>query len=219
LTLMLNISKYHRAILGCSAIATASFAGFLQSANAAEQIGDRSVRAELGSVLIAQTNQSQSGGSNVSNTTGSNVSNTTGTNASNTTGSNASGSNGTRGGGFDAGTIARAGSIQTRFNNALANYDRAAAALAAVEANQPNASDTSPVRYAREVADAASCGCPNADTVGSTSSPRPELVAARAAEAEAATELAAAKAEARQFLESVKGTPTAANSSGSTPIW
>jgi hypothetical protein len=216
---MLNISKYHIAIVGCSAIATASLAGFVQSAHAAEQFNRHSVRSELGSTLIAQaTNQSQSGGTNVSNTTGGNVSNTTGTNASNTTGSNSSGSNGSKGGGFDAGTIARAGSIQTRFNNALANYDRAAAALAALEANQPNASDTSPVRYAREVADAASCGCPNADTVGSNS-PRPELVAARAAEAEAATELAAAKAEARQFIESVKGTPTTASSGGSSPIW
>jgi hypothetical protein len=41
-----------------------------------------------------------------------------------------------------------------------------------------------------------------------TTSPRPELVAARAAEAEAATQLANAKAEARQFIESVKGGDT-----------
>jgi hypothetical protein len=218
---MLNISKYHRAIVGCSAIATASLAGLVQSANASEQFNPHNVNANQGTILIAQmTNVSNGSGSNVSNSTGTNVSNGSGSNVSNGSGSKyQSGPNGSRG--FDAGTIGRAGTINTRYSNALANYDRAAAALAALEANQPNASDTSPVRYAREVADAAACGCPNADVVGSGSKPdkSKELAAAKAAEAEAATELAAAKAEARQFLESIKGSSTASGTSVSTPIW
>jgi hypothetical protein len=62
-------------------------------------------------------------------------------------------------------------------------------------------SSAGPVRYARVPADLASCGCLNPDTAAA---PTPGLEAAKAAEAEAASELAKVKEEARQFLDSVK---------------
>jgi hypothetical protein len=119
--------------------------------------------------------------------------------------------------GFNPTQIARSQALSSRITIASGKYDAALAALAAAEAAQPNtSSSTSPVRYGREPGDIASCGCPNADT-NSAGTPSKELVAAKAAEAEAAAELAAAKAEARQFLESVKGGST--ESGSSSPIW
>ena len=212
---MLNISKYHSAIVCCSVVATASLAGFVQSAQAAEQVVCPSVRAERGTILIAQT-------TNSSNTTGTNVSNTTGTNVSNTTGTNTSTSfsGGSPGGGFSPAVTSRASTISSRFGLAQSNYSRAAATLAQAETAQPTvAASPLPVRYGREaVGDMASCGCPNADTVGTTPTARPELVAAKAAEADAATELAAAKAEAQQFIESVKS-DTARSSNVDNSLW
>ena len=216
---MLNISKYHSAIVWCSVVATASLTGFAQSAQAAEQIVCPNVRADRGTVLIAQTNGSNATGTNVSNTTGTNVSNTTGSNVSNATGSNATGSNG-RSGGFSPAVISRASTISSRLNLAQTNYSLAAGNLAQAQAAQPTVAPSAlPVRYGREaVADIASCGCPNADTAGITPTARPELVAARAAEAEAAIELAAAKAEAQQFIESVKN-DTARNFNVDNSLW
>ena len=212
---MLNISKYHSAIVCCSVVATASLAGFVQSAQAADQVVCPSVRAERGTILIAQT-------TNSSNTTGTNVSNTTGTNVSNVTGTstNASFSGGSPGGGFSPAVTSRASTISSRFGLAQSNYSRAAATLAQAETAQPTvAASPLPVRYGREaVGDMASCGCPNADTVGTTPTARPELVAAKAAEADAATELAAAKAEAQQFIESVKS-DTARSSNVDNSLW
>jgi hypothetical protein len=187
---MLNISKYQTAIV-CSAIAAVSLIGFAQSAN-------------------AQANQSNGSGSNNS---GSNV---TGVITSGPgTGGTASGTSG-----YSPSTIARAGALNSNISLKQGAYNTAAQNLAAAEAATPQASDTTPVRFARQALDAASCGCVNADTnpTASTTTPRPELVAARAAEAQAAAELAAAKAEARQFLESVKGEATASNSTTSV-LW
>ena len=129
--------------------------------------------------------------------------------------------NGSNGGGFRTGfnptIVARGQSISSRIAIAQGKYDVALAALAAAEAATPNTSSkTSPVRYGREPGDIASCGCPNADTT-TAGTPSQELVAAKAAEAEAAAELAAAKAEARQFLESIKG--RSGESGISSPIW
>jgi hypothetical protein len=278
---MLNISKYHQAIVGCSAIATTSFCGIVQSASATEQFSHQNTRIDRGTVLIAQSkggglsvgsggNKSNATGINVSNGTGlgigsgGNKSNTTGINVGNGTGigigngtgldigtgknkSNATGinvSNGTGQGigsggnksnatglsggnsrlgtssrGFSSGTIARAGNIGARINVAEGNYQRAAAALAQAEAAQPNASNTSPVRYALAGEDPKGCGCPNADLVGTKAPDRPELLAAKAAEAEAAAELAAARAEARDFLESVKNNSPAATTVVFSPLW
>ena len=211
---MLNISKYHSAIVCCSVVATASLVGFVQSAHAAEQIVCPSVRAERGTILIAQTNSSNTTGTNVSNTTGTNVSNTTGT------GLSSSFSGGSPGGGFSPAVTSRASTISSRFGLAQSNYSRAAATLAQAETAQPTvAASPLPVRYGREaVGDIASCGCPNADTVGTTPTARPELLAAKAAEADAATELAAAKAEAQQFIESVKS-DTARSSNVDNSLW
>ena len=130
------------------------------------------------------------------------------------------GSNGT--GNFSRGasiiSTARGSAISKGIGIAQGKYDAALSALAAAEAATPNTSSkTSPVRYGREPGDIASCGCPNADTTtaGTTSQ---ELVAAKAAEAEAAAELASVKAEARKFLDSVK-TGEFGGSGTSSPIW
>ncbi len=121
------------------------------------------------------------------------------------------------GGGYSSSQIARSISLGSRISIASGKYDIASAALAAAEANQtPASSKTSPVRYGREVADA-SCPCLNSDTA-STGDMSKQLIAAKEAEAAAAAELAAAKAEARQFLESVKGSESG-GFSAYQPIW
>lgn len=198
---MLNISKYHKAIVGCSAIVTASIGGFVQSASAAEQLNHQNVRVDRGTILIAQTacTNCNPPRSPISPIRGSQP-------AINL-------------GGGNSGISVRAGSISSNVSLAQSNYDKAATALAQAEAAQPTASNTSPVRYALQSGDLASCGCPNADTVGTNTTPRPELVAAKAAEAEAAAELAAAKAEARQFLESVKSSGGNVGAGVSSPLW
>jgi hypothetical protein len=136
-------------------------------------------------------------------------------------GNNNSNSNGSNFGGirsgFSAGNIARSQALGSRISLAQGKYDAALASLAAAEASTPNTSSkTSPVRYGREVADASTCGCLNTENP-SAGTPSKELVAARAAEADAAAELAAAKAEARQFLESVKS--ESGGSGTYQPIW
>jgi hypothetical protein len=135
-----------------------------------------------------------------------------GTTVSNGTGSRS-------GSGYSSRDVAFAGGALSKFNAAMSKYEIAAAALAAAEAGQNNASSsTSPVRYGREPGDIAACGCPNAD-LNASGTPSKELVAAKAAEAEAAAELAAAKAEARQFLESVKTNGGSNGFSPFQPIW
>lgn len=186
---MLNISRYHQLVIGCGVIVTAAFASFTPVVNA------------------EPTNNSNASGSNVTTVTNPSVSPSTPSTSGGTTG------------GFSSSTVSRASAVSTRFNTAQQAYDRAAAALAEAETAQPNAANTQPVRYGREAGDLANCGCLNADTVGSNTTPRPDLVAAKAAEAEAAAELATAKAEARQFLESVKDEPKSISSSGFVQIW
>jgi hypothetical protein len=196
-------------------------------------------------LLIAQavTNNSNASGVGISNAPGgitgiTNSSNTSGTNVSTptggTTGINPGGTGNT---GNTAGTgnnnaprgiagvnnnnnVNGAGTgVASRFNTALSNYEQAAAVLAQEQAAQTNTSSAAPVRYSRQAGDLADCGCLNNDTVG-TKVGRPELASAKAAEAEAAAELAKAKAEARQFLESVKSeAPTASATKVSSPLW
>ena len=237
---MLNIPMYHKLIVGCSVIATASIGGFVHSASATEQFGTKNSQSNPGTMLIAQ-NVSNGGGGNVSNGGGGNVSNGGGGNVSNGGGGNVSNggggnvfSNGGGGGifsngggifsngggsngksGFSSTQAAISKNLGTRISIADGKYAQALAALAAAEAAQNNASSrTSPVRYGREVADASTCSCLNTDTA-SAGSLSPEMVAAKAAEADAAAELAAAKAEARTFLESVK---SESNGSGANLI-
>ena len=317
---MLNISKYHKLIVSCSAIATAAVSGFVQSAEAAGQLNNQAVQSNFSTTLIANNNSNSTGTNNSNSTgTGTNNSNGTGTNNSNSTGTTApvtkfdspygpyyfdsnnggaapangpgayyydakgpngpgyypyqpgkgdvyfygkgpqglgyysynvnaqngsnnsavgsaptipgtiggigpnggkqNGSNSAGTGGTSRGDIARVQPILSRFNAAMSKYESAVATLAAAEAGQNNASSkTSPVRYGREVADASTCGCLNTDTA-SAGSLGPEMVAAKEAEAAAAAELAAAKAEARTFLESVKGGNDSGGSSTFQPIW
>ena len=200
---MQNISKYHRAIVGCSAVVAASIAGFGQSASAAEQCANQNPWADRGTILIAQFN------GNNSNASGRNV----------TTSPGISISPSSSGRGFSPSTTSRASSLSSRISVAQSNYNTEVANLAQAETVQPIAASTLPVRYGREaVADLASCGCPNADTVGTTPpTNRPELVAARAAVSSTEAELAAAKAEARQFIESVKN--DSATRRADTTLW
>ena len=183
---MQNISKYHRAIFGCSAVVTASLAGFVESASAATQFTNQNMQPQ-GAFLIAQTtNQSNAGGISVGNSP------------------SGSFSPGSLPGGYSPSITGRAGSLSSRISLAQTNYNTALANLAQAQTPQPVVANTSPVRYGRQaVADIASCGCPNAD-ISTTPTERPELVAARAAEASTAAELAAARAEAQEFIESVK---------------
>jgi hypothetical protein len=186
---MQNISKYHSAIVGCSAVVTASLVGFVQSASAAEQFNLGNLQAQRGSMLIAQVNGNNSNPGGVGVTTSPSGSFTPGSSV----------------GGYSPAITGRAGSLSSRISLAQSNYDTAVANLAQAETVQPVAANTSPVRYGRQsVADLASCGCPNADTAATPPTDRPELVAARAAVSSAEAELAAAKAEAQQFIESVK---------------
>ena len=182
---MQNISKYHKAIVSCSAVVTASLAGSVESASAATQFTNQNMQPQ-GAFLIAQTNQSNAGGTNV------------------TTSPSGSFSPGSLPGGYSSSSIGRAGSLSSRISLAQTNYNTALANLAQAQTPQPVVANTSPIRYGRQaVADLASCGCPNAD-ITTTPTERPELVAARAAEASTAAELAAARAEAQEFIESVK---------------
>jgi hypothetical protein len=182
---MLNISKCHKLIVSCSAIIAAVTIGSMQSAQAQS------------APPAAPTAPPTVPGGTFSNASGGNVTTTNGGGTGITTGTSTSPS---------PGVISRATALSNSVSVAQTNYTQAATALAQAEAAQPTVSDTTPIRYGREVADLASCGCPNADTTANnTTTTRPELVAARAAEAEAATQLANAKAEARQFLESVNG--------------
>jgi hypothetical protein len=179
------------------------------------------------------TGINSTGATNSSNTTGVNVSSPTGgTTGINTGNSNAGGNGTSNANGIGTNNSPRAAGVNnnnngngagtgvaSRFNNALSNYEQAAAVLAQEQATQTNTSSAAPVRYSRQAGDLADCGCLNNDTVG-TKVGRPELAAAKAAEAEAAAELAKAKSEARQFLESVKESPTASSTTKvSSPLW
>jgi hypothetical protein len=186
---MKNISKV---IIGCSAISLASLTGFVPSA-------------------LSQTTPPVV--TNGSNATGGNVTSYNGSNAGGGNGGNVTNP------GFSPATVGRAGTISSRFTAAQTNFTRASEAVRAIETQPVAAAKSEPVRYGREVADVASCGCPNADTTSaSTPTNRPELVAAKAAEAEAAAELAAAQAEAKQFVESVKNEKSS-QAGSSSPIW
>ncbi len=191
---MLNFSKYRQVIIGCGAIATVACVGLVHSGSASAQVN----------------NNSNSGGGNVTTSPSGGPGITTG------------GGGGSNPGGSPSGAVSgRAGVISSRVSVAQASYDTAVSNLAAAEAAQPVAADTTPVRYGvdKGVADLASCGCPNADVSSAPSTtPRPELVAAKTAEADAATELAAAQAEARQFIESVKSGSTV-TSSAPSQLW
>ncbi len=194
---MLNISKCHKLIVGCSAaIAATVTIGSVQIAQA-QTAPPTAPMAPPTAPTAPPTAPTAPAGGAYSNASGGNVTTTTGGGPGITTGSSGSPS---------PAIISRATALSNSVSVAQTNYTQAATALAQAEAAQPPVSDTTPVRYGREVADLASCGCPNADNVSNNpTSPRPELVAARAAEAEAATQLANAKAEARQFIESVNG--------------
>jgi hypothetical protein len=205
---MLNISKSPAVIFGCSAIVAASLGGFASSASAAEQFNNKN--GQRGTFLIAQTigptNASQASGVNVGTITNPSIPQPIGP------------------GGISPATTARIDGFVQSFQPLEANLSQARAEVTRLESIVTAAPDTSPVRFTvdKGVADLASCGCPDAEAIGSTpatNTPSPELVAARDAEAKAAAELAAAKAEARQFIESVKSERSATSRTVDTSLW
>jgi hypothetical protein len=204
---MLNISKSPAVIFGCSALVAVSMGAFASSASAAEQFNNKN--GERGTLLIAQTitptNQSQGSGINVGTITNPSIPQPIGP------------------GGISPSTIARIDALNQRIVTAQSNAQQASDAVAKLDVPTTAAVDTSPVRYSvdKGVADLASCGCPDANAIGSTTptTPSPELVAARDAEAKAAAELAAAKEEARQFIESVKSERSATSRTVDTSLW
>ena len=193
---MLNISKCRKLIINCSAFAAI---------------------VTIGSVQIAQAQTTPPPGGTTSNASSTNVTTTTGGGPGIPAGGSSSPSP-------SPAISSRASTISSRISVAQASYDTTVSNLAAAETVQPVAADTTPVRFSvdKGVADLASCGCPNADTVGSaptTTAPSPALLAAKTAEADAAAELAAAQAEARQFIESVKSGNTATSSTVVSQLW
>jgi hypothetical protein len=186
---MLNISKHQTVLFACSALVAASLGGFVRPVTA----------------QTVPTNNSNATGTNVTTTTGGSIPQPSGPV------------------GVSPDTISRIDSFNQRISVAQTAADQTSADVAKLDIPPTAAVDTSPVRYAVEkgVADLASCGCPDANAIGSTTptTPSPELVAAREAEAKAAAELAAAKAEARQFIESVKSGQNASSRTVDTSLW
>ncbi len=118
---------------------------------------------------------------------------------------------------FSGSTVSLALEFQQRLAAAQGAYESASQRLAQAGTAQPVAS-SGPQRYSRVPGDLADCGCLNPDLASDTSGS--ELAAAKVAEAEAAAELAKAKAETRQFLESVQtNNSIAGNASNFSPIW
>jgi hypothetical protein len=138
--------------------------------------------------LIAGTNVSNGGGTNVSNTTGTNVSNTTGTNVSNTSGTNASNATGSD---PDKRTGRYGADSSSRADKILSKYSNALSDY-----------------------DRAATALANAES-NPGSGNRSELINAKTA---AASELAKVRAEAKNFVETVK--PSSGNSAKAfNPSW
>jgi hypothetical protein len=115
-------------------------------------------------------------------------------------------------GGYSASTQGMSQQFQQLLTVAQNAYAQASAKVAEIQSRStPSAQKDAEVRYSR-VADANDCGC-NAAASGPDSA---ELIAAKAAEAEAAASLAKAQEQARKFLESTKNS-VAFGTSG--PIW
>jgi hypothetical protein len=184
---MLKRSKYHRAIVGCSAIATLACTVLVPSAS------------------FAQT------------TPPTNASNATGVNTTNAPTGGLGGSSSP-----NPAVISRISTLVSNVDLAQADFDTAVANLAKAETATPvAAANDTPVRFTvdKSVANLADCGCPNADTISSApKTPSPELVAAKTAEADAAAKLAAARAEAKQFIESVKN-GSVSTSTTNSQLW
>ena len=187
---MLKISKYHSAIVGCSAIATLACTVLVPSAS------------------FAQTTSPTPTPTNASNATGVNTTNAPTGGIGGSIGPNPA-------------VISRISTLVSNVDLAQADFDTAVANLAKAETAQPVAANDTPVRFTvdKSVANLADCGCPNADTISSApKTPSPELVAAKAAEADASAKLAAARAEARQFIESVKN-GSVSTSTTNSQLW
>lgn len=182
---MLKTAKYHNAIVGCSAIVTLACTVLVPSASFAQ------------TPTFPATNNSNATGVNTTNSPTGGIGGSTSPNPA---------------------VISQISTLVSNVDVAQSNFDTAVANLAKAETSQPVAVNDTPVRFSvdKSVANLADCGCPNADTVGNAPGvPSPELVAARTAESDAAAKLAAARAEARQFIESVKNgsvSTTTANS-------
>ncbi len=130
--------------------------------------------------------------------------------------------------------IRSAQALQSRLDAAQVAYDSASARVSQLLASSstppttPDNSKLSAVRFALKPmssTEAGSCGCNNPDVAvkpvdssGAELAAR-ELAAAKAAQAQAATELADAQAQARQFLASAKAPEVAAQNTTFSPVW
>jgi hypothetical protein len=129
--------------------------------------------------------------------------------------------------------IRNAQALQSRLDAAQAASDSASARVAQLLAQSPTppAPDNaklSAVRFALKPMnsqEAGECGCNNPDVAvkpadnSAAESAARELAAAKEAQAKAATELADAQAQARQFLASAKAPQVASQNTTFSPVW
>jgi hypothetical protein len=127
--------------------------------------------------------------------------------------------------------VRNAQALQARLDTAQSAYDNASARVAQLLAASttppaPDNSKLSTVRFARLATAPGDCGCNNpdvatkpADNTASELAAK-ELAAAQAAQTEAATELDAAKTQARQYLASAKRAfESSAQNTPYSPVW
>jgi hypothetical protein len=127
--------------------------------------------------------------------------------------------------------IRNAQAIQARLDAAQSAYDSASARVAQLLAASttppaPDNSKLSTVRFARLATAPGECGCNNPDVAtkpadnSASELAAKELAAAQAAKTEAATELDAAKTQARQYLASAKRAfEASAQNTSYSPVW
>jgi hypothetical protein len=127
--------------------------------------------------------------------------------------------------------IRNAQGLQARLDAAQSSYDSASARVAQLLANSstpaatPDSPKLSAVRFALKPSPEGDCGCNNPDVAAvkpvdnnAAELAARELAAAKDNQAKAATELADAQAQARQFLASAKA-PQVAQNTVYSPVW
>jgi hypothetical protein len=126
--------------------------------------------------------------------------------------------------------IRNAQALQARLDAAQSASDSASARVAQLLAGSttpptPDNSKLSAIRYALKPTAPGDCGCNNPDVATKPADNKPadnsaELAAAKEAQAKAATELAEAQAQARQYLASAKrASEVSAQNTSFSPIW
>jgi hypothetical protein len=114
--------------------------------------------------------------------------------------------------------------IQARLDAAQSAVDSTSARLSQLLAASPTpqASDNSKlsaIRYALKPTAPGDCGCNNPDVTTKPADNSAELAAAREAQSKAATELAEAQDQARQFLVSAQKVAEVSQNNAYSPVW